>query len=173
MDSLTSGVGSFDIFISKLDASGNLVWAKNTGSVPGGIGQSIAVDAASNVYTTGYFGGTADFDPGVGIYNLTSAGGADVFITKLDVSGNFVWAKNMGSASGDDDGYLHSCRRVWVMCTPQDILIVQEQILIPAQVPIILHMLVDLIFLCLNWMHPAILYGQKVWVVLLLNMVCP
>ena len=101
---LTSA-GYSDIFISKLDASGNFVWAKDMGgSGAAAYGESIAVDASGNVYTTGYFTGTADFDPGAGTYNLTSAGGRDIFVSKLDSSGNFVWAKRMGGASGDE-GY--------------------------------------------------------------------
>ena len=63
-------------------------------------GRDDAVDSAGNVYTTGYFIGTADFDPGSGTYNLTSHGNDDIFVSKLDSSGNFVWAKGMGGAGG-------------------------------------------------------------------------
>ncbi|MBW6483696.1 MAG: T9SS type A sorting domain-containing protein [Vicingaceae bacterium] len=98
---LTSA-GSRDIFVSKLDASGNFLWAKNMGGTDFDEGNSIAVDTAGNVYTTGYFYGTADFDPGAGIFNLTSTGGADIFTAKLDASGNFVWAKNMGGIGSDE-----------------------------------------------------------------------
>jgi len=98
---LTS-IGSNNIFISKLDSSGNFVWAKQFGGTSGSMGNSIAIDASGNVYTTGFFWGTADFDPGAGTYNLTSAGGMDIFISKLDPSGNFVWAKQMGGTSNDE-----------------------------------------------------------------------
>ncbi len=100
---LTSS-GTYDIFISKLDASGNFVWAKAMGGVVDDWGYSIALDGSGNVYTTGHFRGTADFDPGAGVANLTSAGSDNIFISKLDASGNFVWAKAMGGAY-DDVGY--------------------------------------------------------------------
>src|SRR5674476_1418906 len=96
------------LFFSSLQAQNvSLVWAKNMGGASDDYVNSIAVDASGNVYTTGYFLGTVDFDPGAGTYNLTSAGGYDIFIIKLDASGNFVWAKNMGASSGasSDQGF--------------------------------------------------------------------
>ena len=97
---LTSAGGS-DVFVSKLDSSGNFVWAKSFGGTSSDIGNSIAVDSSGNVYTTGFFEGTVDFDPGAGTSNLTSAGDSDVFVSKLNSSGNFVWAKGLGGTSSD------------------------------------------------------------------------
>jgi hypothetical protein len=94
---LTSA-GSFDIFVSKLDASGNYVWAKRMGGTSSESGDAIEVDSSGNVYTTGEFSGTADFDPGTGTANLTSVGQRDAFFSKLDASGNYVWAKNIGES---------------------------------------------------------------------------
>ncbi len=54
--------------------SQSLTWIKQLGGTSADFGYSIAVDSAGNVYATGSFEGTADFDPGTGIYNLTSAG---------------------------------------------------------------------------------------------------
>src|SRR3954451_3420972 len=81
----------------------NFKWAKQMGGEgANAAGGSIAVDAAGNVYTTGDFSGTADFDPGAGTANLTSAAGsADVFVSKLDGSGNFVWARRLGGSDLD------------------------------------------------------------------------
>lgn len=90
----------YDIFISKLDSSGNFVWAKRLGGTTEDIAYSIALDGSGNIYSTGYFTGKADFDPGPGIYYLYAAGGRDIFVSKLDSFGNFVWAKNMGEATG-------------------------------------------------------------------------
>ena len=70
------------------------------------IGFGVAVDGSGNVYTTGNFDGTADFDPGSGTENLSSAGGSgdnDVFVSKLSSSGEFVWAKSfVGTDAGCD-----------------------------------------------------------------------
>ena len=62
-----------------------LEWAKSMGGTNDDRGLSIAVDASGNVYTTGYFYGTADFDPGAGTFYLTPAGACDIFIVKLNV----------------------------------------------------------------------------------------
>lgn len=100
---LTSA-GGFDVFVQKLNAAGGLVWARAIGGTGIDVGIAVAVDGAGNVYTTGCFTGTADFDPGPGVANLTSAGGtfdADVFVSKLDFNGNFVWAKGLGGADSD------------------------------------------------------------------------
>ena len=96
-----SSHGSSDIFIQKLDPSGNFVWAKSMGGISSDLGESITTDASGNVYTTGYFYDIVDFDPGVGIYNLTSNGLEDIFVIKLDSNGDFIWAKSMGGTSSD------------------------------------------------------------------------
>jgi N-acetylneuraminic acid mutarotase len=96
-------------FVLKLNSSGNFVWARAfRGGETGGLG--IAVDPSGNVYTTGFFSGTVDFDPGDGVYNLTSppiSGNPsfDAYVSKLDGSGNFVWAKRVGSDSPTQDWY--------------------------------------------------------------------
>jgi tetratricopeptide (TPR) repeat protein len=104
---ITGGAGgAWDIYVSKLDVSGNFVFAKQLGA--GGSGQdygsSVALDGSGNIYTVGYFGSTGDFDPNAGTFNMTSLGGNDIFISKLDVSGNFVYAKQIGDV-GNDIGY--------------------------------------------------------------------
>ncbi len=98
-----SSLGGTDIFIQKMDNDGNFEWAKSIGSSSNEESYSITTDSQGNVYTTGYFEGTADFDPGSGTFNLTSNGNSDIFIQKMDADGNFVWAKHIGS-NGIDRG---------------------------------------------------------------------
>jgi len=92
-----------DAFVLKLDSSGNYVWAKSFTGTGNVYAASMAVDSSGNIYTTGYFTETADFDPGAGTANLTSNGGYDVFVSKLDSSGNYVWAKSFGSSGRGSD----------------------------------------------------------------------
>lgn len=95
--------GLKDIFISKLDASGNHTWVKQIGGAADDIGNSVAVDGSGNVYSTGEFSAIADFDPGAGTTSFTSAGLKDIYVSKLDGTGNFSWAKQMGTSS-DESG---------------------------------------------------------------------
>jgi hypothetical protein len=105
------GAGTFtftsagdDIFISKLDASGNFVWAKQMGGSNTEYSSSIHIDGTGNIYTTGSYKGTVDFDPSVGVSNLSSPLFSAIFLSKLDASGNFVWAKSIGGTAGNDYG---------------------------------------------------------------------
>jgi hypothetical protein len=99
-----TAVGLKDFFICKLNSSGNFVWAKVFGSAVNERWSNMVVDNIGNVYTAGSFNGTTDFDPGPGTFNLTTigyffVGNSDIFISKLSPSGNYLWAKQIGSVS--------------------------------------------------------------------------
>lgn len=58
---------------------------------------AVHTDDNGNVLVTGYFKGTIDFDPGVGVFNLSSnSNDQELFLLKLDPLGNFLWAFNLG-----------------------------------------------------------------------------
>ncbi len=95
--------GGYDVFIAKYDSIGNYIWAVNVGNTGFNDGNGITTDNSGNVYVTGYFSATTDFDPGAGVLNITPVGLQDIFILKLNSSGNLVWVKTVGS-SGDDRG---------------------------------------------------------------------
>ena len=64
-----TSLGNRDIFIQKLDPVGDLVWVK---TIRNSTVSEIELDTANNIYLTGSFLGTVDFDPNIGISNLTS-----------------------------------------------------------------------------------------------------
>ena len=81
--------------------TGNFELAVTGGSIGADVAQSVVTDSAGNVYTTGSFTGTVDFDPGTGTVNLTSVGLEDIFVTKSDSSGGFLWARRFGGTGAD------------------------------------------------------------------------
>ena len=97
---------SYDIFILKLTAQGDLAWARKIGGNDNDEGLDIALDNTGNSYTAGLFRGTADFDPDTGQYELISAGDKDAFVVKLDNNGDLVWASHMGGSNEDQASAL-------------------------------------------------------------------
>ncbi|MBL0316810.1 MAG: hypothetical protein IPP69_14015 [Flavobacteriales bacterium] len=58
--------GSADIYVIKQNSNGDLVWAKTFGGTGIDRAYALVYDSEGNVYVTGHFFGTVDFDPGVG-----------------------------------------------------------------------------------------------------------
>ncbi|MCD6566477.1 MAG: SBBP repeat-containing protein, partial [Bacteroidales bacterium] len=95
--------GEKDIYISKYDSSGNIIWVKQAGGILGDYGNSIATDINDNVYVTGSFYETAVFED----TSLTSMEGNDIFVLKLDSAGNRIWLKQLGS-SGSNGRFIYT-----------------------------------------------------------------
>ncbi len=93
--------GDFDIFIQKLNSEGDFVWVKRMGGPEYDYGYAITIDTASNLYVTGGFKDTVDFDPGPGVTELMAIGRSDIFVQKLDTAGNLIWVKSMGGLKND------------------------------------------------------------------------
>jgi len=103
---ISSSGNSPDIFLTKYDNNGLWKWSFPIGSTGTSAnfdqGDCIYIDAQQNIYLTGTFEGTTDFDPGAGVFNLTSHGSWDVFFAKYNSNGQFLWAKSFG---GNGDTY--------------------------------------------------------------------
>ena len=95
-------MNSNDAYISKLDSNGNFEWAKSFNGNYNSVVNSISLDLAGNVYSTGKFAGTTDFDPSAGTNTHTTGSGNsnDPFISKLNSNGNYVWAKQVSGEEG-------------------------------------------------------------------------
>ncbi|MBN2353694.1 MAG: SBBP repeat-containing protein [Spirochaetales bacterium] len=103
-----ASTGSRDAFLTRINANGTYAWTKTFGGTSYDSGTGVATDAAGNIYVTGTFPGTADFDPGPGTDNRSSAGGYDIFLTRINADGSYAWTMIFGGA-GDDYSQKVAC----------------------------------------------------------------
>lgn len=89
------------ILFSLTCSSQNANWVTTLGGAASDQGTDISIDAAGNVYSCGRFSGTVDFDNGPGVFNLSSNGSTDMYVTKYTASGQFIWAIAMGGVGLD------------------------------------------------------------------------
>lgn len=101
---LTSPQDKSRNYILKLDTNGNFVWAKSFGNQtnPAHLA-TIDIDSNSNIICVGSFREVADFDPSdTGTFNLSSNGNEDIYILKLNLNGEFIWAKSLTGDINND-----------------------------------------------------------------------
>lgn len=95
---LTSEGGS-DVFVSKYNPAGKLVWVQSVGGNKAGspeAGFGIAIDARGHSHVTGTFAGRVKF----GNNTLISRGIGDLYVMELDRDGRILWARQAGSRYG-------------------------------------------------------------------------
>ena len=100
----TTGINTQEGFVLKMDLSGNFIWAKQFQNVGGSgtcLGLTIDVDGLGNAYVGGLFFNSFDFDPS-GNTAILSAAWWDMYVCKLDLSGNFIWVKSFSSSSNSE-----------------------------------------------------------------------
>jgi len=92
---LLNGTG---YYLLKLDSGGHFMWVKQfTNITP----FEMITGANGNLYYTGSFTNTADFDHDTSTYNITAIGNTDIFVSKLTENGNFIWAKTFGGSQNE------------------------------------------------------------------------
>lgn len=103
--------GGYDIFVAKLDLSGNTIWAVRAGGVYDDRAQQIDLDNLGNIYITGEYAGTGQF----GTYSVISNGSSDMFVAKLSPTGQFNWVFSGGGFDLEngrtlivDNGYIYA-----------------------------------------------------------------
>ena len=77
------------------------IWAKSFGGSGAEYYIKMDLDAGNNIYMSGSYRDSLDFDPSNAVYQLQSNGNTDIFVLKLDSFGNFVWAKSIGGVEAD------------------------------------------------------------------------
>jgi hypothetical protein len=97
-----NGGPSYDAFVTKLNASGNaLVYSTYLGGSGDDEGRGIAVDASGNASVTG-FAVSTNFPTTAGSFQPGTAGGVDVFVSKLSASGNaLIYSTYLGGSDHD------------------------------------------------------------------------
>jgi hypothetical protein len=98
---LTAGSSGQYNYIQKLDKNKNLVWIRQISATVQVTASAITVDAAGSLLITGTFRGTADFNPGGGVAELSTraSNGTETFVLKLDNNGNYSWAVRLADVS--------------------------------------------------------------------------
>lgn len=89
------------LFSTFLLKSQSFEWARSFGGSGNDSSRSMATDASGNVYTTGFFDNTVDFDPGPGVELRSSNGESDIFIQKLNPNGELDWIRTFGGVSDE------------------------------------------------------------------------
>lgn len=105
---LTGNNGWTDLWVVRLDESGNLIWQKSLGSSGTDIGLSVQ-QTTDGGYIVGGLSSSNDGDV------IGNNGFDDFWIVKLDTTGNIIWQKSLGGSDADqvtsiqqttDGGYI-------------------------------------------------------------------
>jgi hypothetical protein len=91
-----------DIFLTKINSNGSYDITVTIGGDGSDIGRSVTLDDIDNVYITGSFQQTVDFDPGAGTDSHLSKGAEDIFLTKFRLVG-FVVTPTRVTTTGAGD----------------------------------------------------------------------
>lgn len=91
--------GFYDLFICKYDCHGNLVWVKTAGGGFDDIAYALALDQFGHIYFTGQFCSTTNL-PCTFFDTTFTTNRDDMFLAKLDTSGNYLWGKFARSGIG-------------------------------------------------------------------------
>jgi len=96
-----TAMGYSDVFLSRFTRDGEFLWSHTWGGLRYDRAWQIALDDAGYVYVTGEFSGDVDFDPGPGSDIHISIGDGDIYVSKFDTEGNFIWARTWGGEGAD------------------------------------------------------------------------
>jgi len=95
--------GGSDGYIIKLNNLGGFAWAGQFAGPALDAALDVVQDLNTNIYISGSFQSQSDLDPSATVFTCIASGNRDGFITKIDASGNFIWARQFGSTGNFDD----------------------------------------------------------------------
>jgi hypothetical protein len=99
---LNNADSSNDIFVLKLDTNGNYIWHRIlASSTASNIARTLSFNSLGDMYLSGRFSGTVEFDTTGPGYEVTSAGDTDGFVWRFDVDGDFLSLFTLGGSGSE------------------------------------------------------------------------
>lgn len=128
-DVYTVGLISSKMLIQKLDTDGDLLWRQIYTESSTSYAKALEISSKGDLYVTGYYTGTMDFNAGGGVNVHSSVGGDDAFVLKLDGDGSYIWSKSFGGTSSDkgldlildNNGQIVLYGDFWLSCNFQTV----------------------------------------------------
>jgi hypothetical protein len=90
----SESAGGQDVFVTKHDAAGSLLWARQLGSSAHDRALAVTADLTGNVYVTGFTWGSL-------VPDVPNRGGTDIFVAKFDPKGERLWVRQLGTDMDD------------------------------------------------------------------------
>jgi len=91
---------SYEIYVTKQNSDGSYAWTKTFGGAGSDYGYDIALDDLGNIYVTGIFYSSADFDPGPGVDIHDLGDSYSIFVTRLNADGSYGWTRTIDTNYG-------------------------------------------------------------------------
>ncbi|MCI1187777.1 IPT/TIG domain-containing protein [Hymenobacter sp. DH14] len=99
---ISLSAGMSDVFVARLDAQGTFQWVATGGGAEEDFGAAVVMDAHGSTYVAGEFREVpAQFGPFLLPHQPLGLGVVDMFVAKLDSTGNYQWAVG-GVSRGND-----------------------------------------------------------------------
>ncbi len=93
--------GTGGAILNSYSASGDLRWVRSWGEIYANYGRDMAISPTGDLWITGYFSGSTDFDPSASHHNHKSNGENDIFLTRFNTAGGFIQARTWGGPYTD------------------------------------------------------------------------
>jgi hypothetical protein len=109
-------VGSDDVYLARLNSRGDFQFIKTFGGKKQETVADLVQDNSGNLFLTGNFNKTTDFDPGPGEELLAAPSGGAAYVLKMDADANLTWVRMIGPAdiNGDQEDAVIAARGIAV-----------------------------------------------------------
>jgi hypothetical protein len=96
---LTATGSSADAFVAKYNSLGTHIWSFKLGGIGSDVGSDLSIDSSGDLFVTGSYQNTVDFNPLAPVNSLTTLATKHPFLAKYDGAGNYAWAIDIAGNS--------------------------------------------------------------------------